>query len=141
MARKAIEWSDEQQKQFQDLCSIFCTRQEICAIMQVSEKTLNKLINKYFHDIVAPDTPKSQKITFTDAFEYFSAPGKESLRRAQFKAAEAGDRQMLMWLGKQYLNQTDRKEVKKTVNKTGKEATALDNALTRYTEHRVSASN
>lgn len=127
--RKAIEWSPEQQDQFKELCKIFCTREEVCSVMSVSEKTLNRLINKYFHDEVAPDKPKSEKITFSDAFDYYSAPGRMSLRREQFRVAMDGDRQMLLWLGKQYLNQSEKAVVKqetKTEATIRKEATDID---------------
>lgn len=36
--------------------------------------------------------------------------GRASLRRLQWKKAEAGDRVMLIWLGKQYLGQKDKHE-------------------------------
>lgn len=124
--RKAIEWSAAQQKQFKDLCSIFCTRQEICVVMGVSEKTLNRLINKYFHKEVAPDLPSKEKITFEDAFEYYSATGRASLRREQFRLAMTGDKQMLTWLGKQYLEQSEKTEVQNKTTATIKEATAID---------------
>jgi len=124
--RKAVEWSPEQQQQFRDLCSIFCTEAEICLVMGVSEKTLNRLINKYFHSEVAPDKPKSEKITFADAFEFYSGEGRMSLRREQFRVAMEGDRQMLLWLGKQYLGQTEKTEKKTTITKTKKEATDID---------------
>lgn len=126
--RKAIEWSEGDRKQFKNLCSIFCTRQEICVVMGVSEKTLNRLVNKYFHNEVAPDKPKSEKITFEDAFEYFSGTGRASLRREQFNLAMAGDKQMLMWLGKQYLQQADRTEVKQETTKAKpRGGTVIDN--------------
>jgi hypothetical protein len=34
--------------------------------------------------------------------------GKSNLRRLQFKQAEQGNSAMLVWLGKQYLNQADK---------------------------------
>jgi hypothetical protein len=36
--------------------------------------------------------------------------GKASLRRMQWQAAEGGDRTMLVWLGKQYLGQSDKQQ-------------------------------
>lgn len=38
--------------------------------------------------------------------------GKASLRRVQFNKALKGDRTMMVWLGKQYLDQSDKSEVK-----------------------------
>ena len=40
--------------------------------------------------------------------------GRASLRRMQFKAAEGGDKTMLVWLGKQYLGQRDKQDVEHT---------------------------
>lgn len=109
MARKPVEWSDNDIRQFKELCSIFCTEAEICSILGVSDKTLVRLINKYLRDEITPGS--RSPVTFEQAFEHYSAEGKRSLRRAQLAAAEAGDRQMLLWLGKQYLGQVDKKEV------------------------------
>jgi hypothetical protein len=39
------------------------------------------------------------------------AVGRMSLRRKQWKAAEDGNTTMLVWLGKQYLGQSDKSEV------------------------------
>ena len=40
--------------------------------------------------------------------------GKIRLRQLQWKAAEAGSHTMLIWLGKQILNQSDKKELELT---------------------------
>jgi hypothetical protein len=40
--------------------------------------------------------------------------GRMSLRRVQWKAAQAGDRTMLVWLGKQYLGQRDQQGIEHT---------------------------
>ena len=145
MARKAIEWTPAQQKQFKDLCSIFCTRAEICTVMAVSEKTLNRLVNKYFHDEVAPEAPKSQKITFEDAFDHFSGAGRASLRRQMFSLAMAGDRQMLTILSKNYLGLTDRTAVKQEITveerKPSEEAREIDVLFERAAKLGMPAAN
>ncbi len=46
-----------------------------------------------------------------DAFEFGKENGKASLRRMQFKGAESGNTTMLVWLGKQYLEQKDKSEL------------------------------
>ena len=38
--------------------------------------------------------------------------GNEELLKAQYEGAISGDRGLLIWLGKQRLNQTDKKEIK-----------------------------
>ena len=41
--------------------------------------------------------------------------GLASLRRRQFKAAQDGNATMLIWLGKQYLGQTDKQDITASV--------------------------
>jgi hypothetical protein len=45
---------------------------------------------------------------FKDVIEEGSEEGKMSLRRKQLEVAMSGDRTMLIWLGKNLLNQSDR---------------------------------
>lgn len=97
MARAPIEWAEEDRRQFENLCGIFATQNEICTVMGVDKKTLARLIADNY-----PETP-----TWAAAFELFSGKGKASLRRRQFQAALDGDRTMLIWLGKNYLGQSE----------------------------------
>jgi imidazoleglycerol phosphate synthase glutamine amidotransferase subunit HisH len=62
--------------------------------MDVSEKTLDRLIKDKY------------KGTFEEAQDHFRAYGRASLLRTQFKLAERNPT-MAIWLGKQYLGQTD----------------------------------
>lgn len=48
---------------------------------------------------------------FKELYEEGMSYGRISVRRHQFQAMEAGDRTMLVWLGKQYLDQRDSKEL------------------------------
>lgn len=104
MGRKPIEWDKRDCEVFKDLCAIFCTQAEICQIMHVDKKTLVRLINANFREEVTGYSTK--RITFEDAFEYFSAGGKKSLRRKQVDMALDGNTTMLVWLGKCYLGQS-----------------------------------
>ena len=108
--RPRITWNDEQVAQFKTMCGMMCTEQEICAVMGVSKPTMNELVNRYlFEEVTGHKRGKDEEpIKFRDAFEVYSAQGTASLRRMQFKAAQAGDKTMLVWLGKQYLGQSDR---------------------------------
>lgn len=113
MAGKPKTWTADEVEQFKKLCGIFCTREEIASIMGVSKPTLTKRIAEYF-----PDTP-----TWEEAFKYYSAMGKASLRRKQFEMAMSGDRTLLIFLGKNYLGQSDNgavteREVKPTAKIT-----------------------
>ena len=83
---------------FENLCSIQCTKEEICAVLEVSEKTLNSWCNNVYGE--------NFSLVFNEKREY----GKSSLRRTQWKLAEKNPT-MAIWLGKQYLKQTDNIEV------------------------------
>lgn len=115
MPRKKLEWTEDQIEIFQNLCGIFCDEDEICFVMGHSKEELEKLINKYLREDVTGK--KSQKITFEDAFDKYSAEGRISLRRTQMDLALAGDKSMLVWLGKQYLGQTDPDKGKPKTNR------------------------
>jgi len=104
MGRKPIEWDARDRQIFKDLCAIFCTQSEICQIMRVDKKTLLRLINANFAQEITGYATK--RVTFEDAFEYFSAEGKKSLRRKQVDMALDGNTTMLVWLGKCYLGQS-----------------------------------
>ena len=90
-------WTDAEVGQFTKLCGIMCTKSEVCSILELDPKTLDKLIAEHF-----PEMP-----TWEEAFNYFSASGKASLRRKQFEIALNGDKTMLIFLGKNYLGQSD----------------------------------
>lgn len=84
---------------FEGLCRIQCTEVEIASVLQVDIDTLNARLKENYGE------------TFSEVYKKHSAPGKISLRRAQFKAAENGNSTMLVWLGKQYLGQKDKHEL------------------------------
>lgn len=92
-------------KIFENLCAIQATLVEIANIFACSEDTIQRFCKREY------------KMSFSEAFEKFSANGKVSLRRIQFKAAEAGNVTMQIWLGKQYLGQTDKQEMEVTEEK------------------------
>ena len=69
------------------LASIHCTYAEIAEIVATSVTTLEK--------------------RFKNLIEKGRAEGKRSLRRAQMEKAIQGDVRMLIWMGKQYLDQKD----------------------------------
>jgi len=81
------------QEQFEELCKIQCTKDEICNVLKCDEKTLTGWCNSTYN------------LGFSEIYIKLSAFGKSSIRRAQYKAAMAGNTTMLVWLGKQYLGQ------------------------------------
>jgi len=54
---------------------------------------------------------KEKGISFSDYIQQKKAAGNSILREEQFKAAMKGDRGMLIWLGKQRLDQRDSKDL------------------------------
>ena len=75
------------------LAEIQCTEEEIASILDVSVRTLQR------------------DKEFCRVFQTKKKSGKSSLRRMQWKKAEEGDRTLLIWMGKQYLGQSDRQEI------------------------------
>ena len=94
MARPQKTWTNRDFEQFEALCKIQCSKADICAVMDVSEKTLDRLVKDKY------------KGTFEETQARFQSFGKASLLRTQFKLAERNPT-MAIWLGKQYLGQTD----------------------------------
>lgn len=85
---------------FEKLCSIQCTLIEISKVLGCSEDTIERHVEKKYGD------------KFAAVFKREASAGKTSLRRAQFKAALNGNVTMQIWLGKQYLGQKDKQEIK-----------------------------
>jgi hypothetical protein len=63
---------------------------------------------------------KLQQKQYRDVWDQGMAKGNISLRRKQFQRADAGDKTMLIWLGKQWLGQKDAPD--HTVNTSAVEA-------------------
>ena len=85
---------------FEKLCQLACTKVEISAFFNFDENTLTRKCKENFNT------------NFKGAYKVFSSGGRMSLRRMQFKSAEAGSVAMQIWLGKQHLDQCDNVERK-----------------------------
>ena len=86
------------QKEFENLCGIQCTKLEICAFFNVTDKTLESWCKRTYH------------AGFSEVFSQKRGMGKISLRRKQWQLAEKSA-SMAIWLGKQYLDQRDNVDV------------------------------
>lgn len=82
-------------KQFENLCALQCTLDEICSFFDVEDDTLNSWCKKTYNGK-----------TFSEIFKRKRGKGKISLRRYQWQQAEKNPT-MAIWLGKQYLDQKD----------------------------------
>ena len=89
---------------FEKLCLIQCTEIEMLEVLDVGKDKLIRWCKDTYGD------------TFENTFKRKSSKGKMSLRRKQFEIAQSGNTTMLIWLGKQYLEQTDKSETDNTNN-------------------------
>lgn len=88
--RIEIDWG-----QFDKLCGLQCTLREIAAWFQCCVDTIENRVKE------------ERGITFSDYFKEKRERGKVSLRRMQWESAENGSITMQIFLGKNYLNQSD----------------------------------
>lgn len=88
-------------KHFENLCGIQCSQEEICQFFEVTDKTLNSWCKREYGK------------GFSEVFKAKRGIGKISLRRTQWKLAEKSPA-MAIFLGKNYLGQTDR--IEQTIN-------------------------
>ena len=91
---KEIDW-----EQVDEMCRIHCTGEEQAAVLGIDYDTLNRACKR------------EQGVGFTEYFKQKSAAGKMSLRRRQYTKAMDGDNTQLIWLGKNWLGQSDQPEV------------------------------
>ena len=94
------------QKQFESLCAIQCTEEEMAAVLDVSVDTLERWCKRTY------------KRGFAEVFAEKRANGRASLRRNQWKLSETNPT-MAIFLGKQYLGQTDKREDKIEIGADG----------------------
>lgn len=85
------------ESQFKKLCALHCTKEEFAGFFDCSEDTIDRWCKNTFGE------------SFAVVFKRFSAGGKISLRRYQFKLAEKNPG-MAIFLGKNWLGQTDKIE-------------------------------
>lgn len=79
---------------FENLCRLQCTKKEIASWFKCSEDTIERFCEREYG------------ADFAVCFDKYSAAGKISLRRTQFRLAESSAA-MAIHLGKNYLSQTD----------------------------------
>jgi hypothetical protein len=86
-------------EQLKNLIRIQCTAEECAHVLGVSADTIDRRLKEEGYE------------GFADYFKKHSHEGKASLRRMQWKAADAGNATMLVWLGKQVLGQRDKHDL------------------------------
>lgn len=95
VGRPLIEINKEE---FEKLCSIFCTLDDIAGWFRCSPDTIERFCKREYDE------------NFADILKRYSSNAKVSLRRKQIEAAQKGNITMLIWLGKQHLEQRDKIE-------------------------------
>lgn len=109
MARTGRPPKEIDQKQFENLCGLQCTLEEICGWFDVTDKTLDSWCKRTYN------------ANFSEVFKQKRGAGKISLRRSQWRLAEK-NATMAIFLGKQFLGQRDNVDV----NVTNKDGMPLD---------------
>jgi len=80
------------------MCAIQCTGEEIAGVLGCSYDTLSR------------GSERDKSCTFAEYFAQKRSSGKMSLRRKQYSMAMEGNPTLLVWLGKNWLGQTDKME-------------------------------
>ena len=90
---------------FEKLCYLQCTLKEIAGFFDCCQETIERWCKREYNQ------------TFADTYAQKSQKGKISIRRKQMQVAESGNVALLIWLGKQYLDQSDKNEISTGENK------------------------
>lgn len=85
-------------KEFEKLCQLQCTLEEIAGFFDCCDDTINNWCKEVYND------------NFSGVFKNKSSEGKISLRRHMFRQAE-NNSTMAIWLSKQHLGMRDNIEV------------------------------
>ena len=93
-AEKKVNW-----KLVDGMLEINCTGEEIASVLGIS------------YDTIARHCKKEKGLSFADYLKNGNEKFKRSLKRLQFESAKKGNVTMQIWLGKQYLGQTDKQEI------------------------------
>lgn len=86
------------QNEFEKLCAINCTLEEIAGWFKCSPDTIERW------------SKKTYGVTFAEVYKKNSSQGKISLRRKMFETAIGGNVTMMIWLSKQHLGMSDKVE-------------------------------
>lgn len=82
-----------------ELCRIQCTQEEIAAVTNITVDTLDTA------------SKRENDCSFSEFYRQKRLGGNMSIRRQQFARIDEGSDTMLIWAGKNYLDQTDKQEI------------------------------
>jgi len=80
------------------MCKIQCTGEEVASVLNIDYDTLQSACKR------------EKKVKFSEYSVIKKAGGRASLKRRQWLTSENGNVTMQIWLGKQWLGQTDKVE-------------------------------
>lgn len=98
MAKAGRPKKEISKEQFEKLCGLQCTKEEIAGFFNCSPDTIENFCKRTYND------------NFSAVYKEYSSQGKISLRRYQFKLAEKSAA-MAIFLGKNMLGQSDKDDV------------------------------
>jgi hypothetical protein len=87
-------------REFEGLCELQCTRDEICNWFDITDKTLDAWCKRTYQD------DEGKPMGFSAVFAIKRGKGKIALRRTQFRLAQK-NAAMAIWLGRNYLGQSE----------------------------------
>lgn len=99
VGRPELEWNAEREALFEALMGIpFVTAEAVCEVMKISESTLTRRLKDHYG------------LNFDDLRTAKQGGIKLKLAGKQYEKAMKGDNTMLIWLGKQWLGQSEKHE-------------------------------
>ena len=105
VGRPRKDLTDKEWEMFLSMMRISCTQVECCSVLGMDEDTLERNI------------AERGEVNFSEIYKKYSGQGKTSLRRLQYSSAESGNVTMQIWLGKQWLGQTDKTDTNVAISK------------------------
>ncbi len=93
-------------KIFENACELQCTQAEIARLFGCSIDTIERWCKRVYNE------------SFAESYNKLAEGGKMSLRRNQMKLSET-NATMAIWLGKQWLGQTDKISINSEDDKLG----------------------
>ena len=125
MGRKRIEIDFEK---VDALCAVFCNCKEIVSV-------LNSFDVNCSYDTVERRVKEQFNMTFAEYVKQKQmAFAKPKLRKAQFDCALGGNATMLIWLGKQYLEQVEKQEINFTGNMSAEISEKINQIKAKYND-------
>lgn len=103
MAKRGRKSVEIDKSEFEKLCALHCTQEEIAGFFDCSADTIDRWCKRTY------------KENFAEVFKQKRSAGRISLRRTQFAMAQT-NATMAIWLGKQWLKQAEQQEINVSIN-------------------------